>query len=314
MRPGRKPDRLRELASPATRRASGTSAAPATRASRASPPTSASTRARRSTSRSTPTSTDYRLDIYRLGYYGGARRPQGRHRPARRRRCRRPAGCLNDATTGLVDCGNWAVSASWAVPADAVSGIYFAKLVREDGTGGASHIVFVVRDDDGTSDLLFQTSDTTWQAYNQYGGNSLYTGGAGRAAPTRSATTGRSPPAGTTPEDWRLQRRVPDGPLARAQRLRRQLLHRRRQPTGAAREILEHKVFLSVGHDEYWSGDAARQRRGGARRRRQPRLLQRQRGLLEDPLGEQHRRLRHRHRTLVCYKETHANAKIDPAA
>ena len=54
--------------------------------------------------------------------------------------------CLTDATTGLIDCGNWAVSASWAVPADAVSGIYFAKLVRAD-TGGASHIVFVVRDD-----------------------------------------------------------------------------------------------------------------------------------------------------------------------
>ena len=70
---------------------------------------------------------------------------------------------------------------SWAVPADAVSGIYFAKLVREDGTAGASHIVFVVRDDDGHSDLLFQTSDTTWQAYNQYGGNSLYAGAPGRA-------------------------------------------------------------------------------------------------------------------------------------
>ena len=40
-------------------------------------------------------------------------------------------------------------SASWAVPADAVSGIYFAKLVREDGNPGASHVVFVVRDDDG---------------------------------------------------------------------------------------------------------------------------------------------------------------------
>src|SRR5438045_4908846 len=34
----------------------------------------------------------------------------------------------------------------------------------------------------GRSDLLFQTSDTTWQAYNQYGGNSLYVGApAGRA-------------------------------------------------------------------------------------------------------------------------------------
>ena len=40
-------------------------------------------------------------------------------------------------------------------------------------------------------------------------------------------------------------------------------------------------------------GRAARQRRGGTRRGREPRLLQRQRGLLEDALGEQHRRLQH---------------------
>ena len=57
-------------------------------------------------------------------------------------------------------------------------------------------------------------------------------------------------------------------------------------------EILEHKVFLSVGHDEYWSAAAARERRGGPRRRRPPRLLQRQRGLLEDALGAEHRRAR----------------------
>ena len=52
--------------------------------------------------------------------------------------------------------------------------------MREDGAPGASHIVFIVRDDDGASDLLFQTSDTTWQAYNSYGGNSLYVGPASR--------------------------------------------------------------------------------------------------------------------------------------
>ena len=51
--------------------------------------------------------------------------------------------------------------------------------MREDRASEGSHIIFVVRDDDGHSDLLFQTSDTTWQAYNSYGGNSLYTGGPG---------------------------------------------------------------------------------------------------------------------------------------
>ena len=55
--------------------------------------------------------------------------------------------CKNDsAPTGLVDCGNWAVSASWTVPSDAVSGLYIAHLVRND-TGGSSLIPFVVRDD-----------------------------------------------------------------------------------------------------------------------------------------------------------------------
>src|SRR5581483_10433681 len=78
------------------------------------------------------TATAYRLDIYRLGYYQGlgarlittvlpsASLPQSQPNP------------LTDAATGLIDCGNWAESASWAVPATAVSGVYFAKLVRTD--------------------------------------------------------------------------------------------------------------------------------------------------------------------------------------
>src|SRR5262249_24233392 len=58
-------------------------------------------------------SANYHIEIFRLGYYGGvgARRlasfapsaPQPQNQPA----------CLTDATSGLIDCGNWAVSASW---------------------------------------------------------------------------------------------------------------------------------------------------------------------------------------------------------
>ena len=66
------------------------------------------------------------------------------------------------------------MSASWTVPSTAVSGVYIAHLVRND-TGGDSHIAFVVRDDASHSDVVVQTSDSTWQAYNTYGGNSLYT-------------------------------------------------------------------------------------------------------------------------------------------
>ena len=85
--------------------------------------------------------------------------------------------CLTDASTNLIDCGNWAISASWTVPAGATSGIYFAHVVRPDN-GDDSQIFWIVRNDSSNSDILFQTSDETWAAYNDYGGHSLY-GGAG---------------------------------------------------------------------------------------------------------------------------------------
>ena len=134
----------------------------------------------------------YALDIYRLGYYSGAgARKVGT--VASLVTQAQPA-CGGDADTGLVDCANWAVSAGWSVPPGAVSGIYLA--VPKQNGAPVAHIPFIVRDDDGRSDLLFQTSDTTWQAYNRYGGNSLYT--ARRpAAHTRSPTTGRSRPRAT---------------------------------------------------------------------------------------------------------------------
>ncbi len=119
-------------------------------------------------------------------------------------------------------------------------GIYFAHLVRDDDTGDDNQILFVVRNDASHSDRLFQTSDTTWQAYNDYGGNSLYVGAAGRAAPTRSATTGRSPTRGDTPggQDFFIADEYPMIRWLESQRLRRQLHHgrRHRPPRRAAHE------------------------------------------------------------------------------
>src|SRR5690349_6963011 len=115
----------------------------------------------------------YTIDIYRMGWYGGlgARKVGqiGRDTPQTQ------PSCLRDTPTALIDCGNWAVSASWDVPSDAVSGIYYARVRRTD-TGAQNEIVFVVRDDESRSKILFQTADATWVAYNRYGGNSLYFG------------------------------------------------------------------------------------------------------------------------------------------
>ena len=83
-----------------------------------------------------------------------------------------PAPMTNPAT-GEVDAGNWSVTDSWTIPSDAVSGVYVANVVQ--GTQ-VFQIPFVVKDPNSTSDIVFQTSDETWQAYNGWGGANLYGG------------------------------------------------------------------------------------------------------------------------------------------
>ena len=258
----------------------------------------------------------YSINIYRLGYYGGLGARKMPTQPSSPQPQQQPA-CLTDSTTGLIDCGNWAVSASWKVPDDATSGIYIAKLVRTD-TGGASHIVFIVRDDASTSDLLFQTSDTTWQAYNNYGGLSLYpptdTGDncpqAGRAykvsynRPFNTRAIHRG-------EDWLFNGEYPMVRWLEANGYNVSYF------TGVDSErrgslIRNHKVFLSVGHDEYWSGnqranvEAARNAGVHLAFFSGNEIFWKTRWENSiDGSGTSYR-------TLVCYKETHADAKIDP--
>ena len=202
--------------------------------------------------------TDYRLDIYRLGYYNGdGARLVATVQPSATLPQVQPT-CDFEPTAKLLDCGNWEVSASWNVPSTAVSGVYLAKLVREDATPGTSHIAFVVRDDDGASELLFQTSDTTWQAYNRWGeggataGYSLYEGPDGKAS-----KVSYNRPFGTREyptEDWVFNAEYPM--IRWLERNGYDVSYCTGIDTdrlGAG--IQNHDVFVSVGHDEYWSRD-----------------------------------------------------------
>ncbi|RFC68498.1 MULTISPECIES: DUF4082 domain-containing protein [Mesorhizobium] len=225
-------------------------------------------------------SKDYRIEIYRMGYYGG----DGARKVATIDKNLTTAQVqphpIVDYTTGLIDCSNWSVSASWAIPSDATSGIYFAKLVREDGggsNGGASMIPFIVREDGSTSNIVFQTSDTTWQAYNAWGGASLYEGdlpvdpnnmigwvppncncsinAIGKATAVsynRPFVTQTSAMGGTWdfvfgPEmaavNWLEQNGYDVSYISGVDTTR----------NGA--QLLNHEAFLSVGHDEYWSAE-----------------------------------------------------------
>src|SRR5260370_26017826 len=104
----------------------------------------------------------YRIDIYRIGFYGGnGARKVATITPSATLPQNQPA-CLSDATPGMNDGGNLEVSASWDVPATAVPRRYIGRLVRSD-TGGASHMVFIVRDDSGGTDELWQPPCDTRQ-------------------------------------------------------------------------------------------------------------------------------------------------------
>ncbi len=222
-------------------------------------------------------SKNYRLDIYRMGYYGG----DGARKVATINKSLTTAQVqphpIVDMSLGLIDAGNWAVSASWAIPQDAVSGVYFAKLVRQDGTAGQSIVPFIVRDDGSTSNIVFQTSDTTWQAYNAWGGASLYFGevpvdpndmigylppncscgvnAIGRASAisyNRPIVTNTSPIGGThdyvfgvehSAIQWLEQNGYDVSYISGVDSARN------------GSQLLNHQAFLSVGHDEYWSAE-----------------------------------------------------------
>jgi hypothetical protein len=258
----------------------------------------------------------YTINIYRMGYYGGmGARKVATISPSAHLPQTQPA-CNTVSTTGLIDCGNWGVSASWQVPATATSGIYFAHLIRSD-TGGNSHIVFIVRNDSSHSAIMYQTSDETWQAYNYYGAGSFYSQASDNFDLTdRSYKVSYNRPFLTRgfQQEW-------DTFAFGAEFAMVQWLEANGYDvtyfTGidAARSgslILNHKIYMDSGHDEYWSGP-----------QRANVLAARDAGVnlaffsgntmfwktrWENSIDGTNTP----NRTLVCYKETLAFAKIDP--
>ena len=241
----------------------------------------------------------YRIDIYRTGWYGGS--------GARLIETIRPSATLPQAQPDcrvhtnmrFVDCGTWQVSASWQVPADGVSGVYVARLVREDdepepwqaegfglwptqrppegphayGANGlgalrdtleekrASHIIFVVRDDAGRSDVLVQTADPTWVAFNRYGGSSLYgawspvAGGASENDRLRGFMASYNRPITNRGRNINDQFFNAEYPMVRwLERNGYDVSYFAGVDTDRrGEEIQDHRIFISGGHDAYWS-------------------------------------------------------------
>lgn len=286
---------------------------------------------------------DYRVEIFRLGYYGG----DGARKVAEwvNTSATVQPNAEYDASRALVDAGNWSVTDSWTTPEDATAGVYIARLQRLDADGNpiegaVNQIPFVVREDDRAADIVLQTSDTTWQAYNGWFGNNGQVGanfygdasgtvdhpdipGENGAVANRAYALSYNRPFITAGVDG-----VQGGPSSGAQDYlfgadyaAIYWLEKNGYDVSyisgvdtdrqGADYLTKYKSYISVGHDEYWSGG----QRANIEEARDAGV-----NLLFWSGNEVYWKTRYEssivdgveYRTLVCYKETWAVA--DPAA
>ena len=197
------------------------------------------------------------LEIFRSGWYGGA----GARLYSKILNVAvgtQPA-CVNDTSLGLLDCANWAVNETVTTTTSWPSGVYLVRVVRRD-TGATTQVMFVVRDDARRAEVLYGIPDTTYQAYNFWGGKSLYndksTGNVTVSGTTRAVKVSFDrpyiQPHDAIMRDWYtradypavtwLERSGYDVSYDAVSELER-----------SAARLLDHRVFISGGHDEYYS-------------------------------------------------------------
>jgi hypothetical protein len=199
----------------------------------------------------------YTVDIYRLGWYGGM---GGRLLAHANLDGFKQDDCVPDPVTGLAMCW-WAPSLVVNTTTNWTSGVYLAKLQNEEGY--QNYVIFVVRDGRPAA-FLYQQAIMTDQAYNNYPCDdsrpALCTG--------KSLYTFNSHGANTVAGDARAVKVSFDRPYSGygfrdfdqfnaihwLERSGYDVTYSTDLDThlnGA--ELLRHKAFLSVGHDEYWS-------------------------------------------------------------
>lgn len=117
------------------------------------------------------------LEIYRVGFYGGAGGRLVRSQSV----ALRNQGYLDENGKPLFDkFGHTSAASKWTdtvavSTSDLVSGVYLAKVIPAAGNG-ENHFPFIVREDSRNRDILAVLPTNTWQAYNTWPGKSLYVG------------------------------------------------------------------------------------------------------------------------------------------
>jgi hypothetical protein len=162
--------------------------------------------------------------------------------------------CLVDENTGLVEA-RWQPSYSLTIPQDWTTGVYLAKFT--DQNGYETYAPFDVRGNT-VATYIVVTSDNTYQAYNDWGGYSLY-----EADATTQTSEEASGPRGV---EVSFDRPYVDGEgsgqvltyeIDTIRWLERQGFDLSYASSVDLHEdpaqLLHHRAYLSIGHDEYWS-------------------------------------------------------------
>ncbi len=145
--------------------------------------------------------------------------------------------------TGLIACG-WPITFTVQTDPTWTSGIYVVVLTRDDGP--QTWVPFVVRADERKGVAVFQASFTTYQAYNPWGGKSLYP-----PSPAVEVSFDRPFAEGNGSGQYF---RYEDDFLKWAEARGFDLTYVTNLDLDRDPSLLQdQKLFVSVGHDEYWS-------------------------------------------------------------
>ena len=197
----------------------------------------------------------YRVNVYRLGWYGGSGGRLVGCLPScatDKPYTAQPAAPAPNAKTGIVRAG-WSVTDVLHVPKDWVTGYYLAELRVTAGpdAGAAGRVRLVVRGAPANrSAILVQVPVNTWQAYNPWGGKSLYTSNSTGNVAAKTVSFDR-------PYSEDVAVPVPFGLELQAMRF----LERNGYDLSYVTDVdvdrtpgivMNHRLAMSIGHDEYW--------------------------------------------------------------
>lgn len=166
--------------------------------------------------------------------------------------------------TWLLDRTASAVGASWspALTVEATdswtSGYYSIDFVFADGTRDRDIAFLVVTRPDRGGDVLLKLSTATYQAYNRWGGHSLYDGDDGtrlyetKPFTTRGALVSFDRPTRSEFFEWEYYYVMWLEKLAREEGF--SVAYATNHDVTRDRAFVDNpRVFVSLGHDEYWS-------------------------------------------------------------